>query len=205
MAVDKRGLKERARRILDPMVSALAAAGVSPMLLSVLGLAGSLWAAYVIARGSLFWGGIWTLASGICDVVDGAVARQRGRATEFGAFIDSTFDRVCELVLYGAILLYYSERGYPLVLLVVICVALGASFLVSYARARIEGLGYACTVGLFERPERMAILIVGLLLGRRVLVAALILIAFGAMLTVVQRVQHAYDVTRGGPKSPPAG
>jgi phosphatidylglycerophosphate synthase len=205
MALDKRMVKERARRLLDPLLTLLAAAGVSPMWVSILGLVGSLLGAYVIARGSLFWGGIWTFVSGICDVLDGGLARRLGRQTEFGAFVDSTFDRIGELLVYGAILLYYSERGYPLVLLVVICVALGASFLVSYARARLEGLGHTCTVGLFERPERMALLIAGLLLGRRALVAALLLIAFGAVITIVQRVQHAYDVTRGERRAPPSG
>ncbi len=204
MAFDRRAVKQRSRRVLDPLVSLLATAGVSPMLVSILGLVGSLCGAYVIVRGSLFWGGIWTLASGVCDVLDGGLARYRKRETKFGAFIDSTFDRVGELLVYGAILLYYSERGYPLVLLAVICVALGASFLVSYARARIEGLGCSCTVGLLERPERMVLLIAGLLLGHRALVAALLLIACGAVITVVQRIRHAYDVTRGEPRTPPA-
>lgn len=197
MADDKKTfLKERARRFLDPVIFLLAAAGVSPMLVSAAGLAAGLCGAWIIGKGSLFWGGVWTLVSGICDIVDGGLARERGRQTQFGAFIDSTFDRVSELLAYSAILIYFSARGYPLVLLVVICFALGASFLVSYARARIEGLGYTCTVGLMERPERMVILIAGLLLGRRALIAALFVIAFGASITVIQRIQHAYDVTR---------
>jgi phosphatidylglycerophosphate synthase len=162
----------------------------------VAGLAAALFGAWVIGAGSLFWGGVWTLVSGVCDVLDGGLARQRDRQTQFGAFIDSTFDRVSELLTYSAILIFFSTRGYPRVLLVVICAAMGASFLVSYARARIEGLGHACTVGLLERPERMAILIAGLLLGRRALIVALFVIAFGASVTVVQRILHAHDVTR---------
>lgn len=196
MVLDRQAIKERTRRVLDPLLSLLASAGVSPMLVSVLGLAASAAAAIVIVGGSLFWGGVWTLASGVCDVLDGGLARRRGRQTQFGAFIDSTFDRVSELAVYSAILLYFSARGYPLVLLAVICTAMGSSFLVSYARARIEGLGRACTVGFLERPERITLLIAGLLLGRRALIAALFLIAVGASLTVIQRIQHAYDVTR---------
>jgi CDP-diacylglycerol--glycerol-3-phosphate 3-phosphatidyltransferase len=203
MAFEWKAIKERTRRILDPLIYVLAAAGVSPMLVSLAGLAASACGAWVIGRGSLFWGGVWTLVSGICDVLDGGLARERGRQTRFGAFIDSTFDRVSELLIYGAILIYFSARGYPLVLLVVICVAMGASFLVSYARARIEGLGYECTVGLLERPERVAILITGLLLGRRALIGAIFLIAFGAAVTVIQRIQHAYDVTRAEPGQDP--
>jgi CDP-diacylglycerol--glycerol-3-phosphate 3-phosphatidyltransferase len=200
MVLGKQAIRERTRRILDPVVALLASMGVPPVLVSILGLVGSLFAAYVVSRGSLFWGGIWTLVSGICDMLDGSLARRRGQVTKFGAFIDSTFDRASEFVIYGAILLYfllhYSERGYPLVLLTVIWVAMGGSFLVSYARARIEGLGHQCTVGLLERPERLTLLVVGLVLGRTALVVALVLIAFGAVITVLQRIQHAYQVMR---------
>jgi CDP-diacylglycerol--glycerol-3-phosphate 3-phosphatidyltransferase len=201
MVFDRATIKERSRRILDPVVALLASSGASPMLVSVLGLAAAVWAAVVIVRGSLFWGGVWTLVSGVCDVLDGGLARHQGRQTQFGAFIDSTLDRVGELCVFSAILIFYGARGYPLVLLGVICAAMGASFLVSYARARIEGLGHACTVGLLERPERMTLLIAGLLLGRRALVAAVFCLAFGASITVLQRIQHAYDVTR---RTPPA-
>ena len=199
MGFNKSAIKERSRRVLDPVVTLLASIGVPPLLVSVLGLAGSFCGAYVIARGSLFWGGVWAFASGVCDVLDGSLARYRGQETKFGAFIDSTFDRVCEFVIYGAILFYYVERGHPLLLLAVIWVAMGGSFLVSYARARIEGLGHRCTVGLLERPERLTLLIAGLVLGHTVLVVALILIAFGTVITVLQRVQHAYQVTRREP------
>lgn len=203
MAIEMKSIKERGRRMLEPVVFLLAAAGVSPMVVSVLGVAASVGAAWAIGTGSLFWGGVWTLVSGVCDVVDGGLAREGGRQSRFGAFIDSTFDRVSELVVFSALIIYFAARGYPHVLLVVICFALGASFLVSYARARIEGLGHACTVGLLERPERMAILIVGLLLGRSAVIAAVFIIAFGAAVTVVQRVLHAYDVTRQGAAQDP--
>ncbi len=204
MALDKQAIKDKTRRILDPVVSLLASLGVPPVAVSILGLLISVYGAYVVSQGFLFRGGIWLLIGGICDVLDGAVARKRGKETLFGAFIDSTIDRISEFVFFGGILLYYSERGYGLFILVIIWLAMGGSFLVSYARARIEGLGHSCTVGLLERPERLILLILGLLLGPRALVAVLILIAFGTVVTVLQRIHHAYEVTRDeSQESPP--
>jgi CDP-diacylglycerol--glycerol-3-phosphate 3-phosphatidyltransferase len=203
MAFDKQAIKDKSRRVLDPVVAILASIGASPMLVSVVGLVISLYAAILITRGSLFWAGFWLLISGICDVLDGALARERGQVTKFGAFVDSTFDRVSELFVFGAILLYYNDLGYSDTLLLVILVAMGGSVLVSYARARIEGLGQTCTVGLLERPERLVLLIAGLLLGRIFLMLVLILIAFGTVITVLQRIHHAHEVLHGGPAGTP--
>ncbi len=202
MAFDKQAIKDKSRRILDPVVAILASIGVSPMLVSVCGLVIGLIAAILITRGAFFWAGFWLLISGLCDVVDGALARERGQETKFGAFVDSTFDRISEFLIFGAILLYYNARGYSETLLVVILIAMGGSFLVSYARARIEGLGRTCTVGLLERPERFILLIVGLFLGRHILIFVLTLIAFGTVITVLQRIHHAHEVLTDGPAEP---
>jgi CDP-diacylglycerol--glycerol-3-phosphate 3-phosphatidyltransferase len=193
----KKTLKDRARRILDPAITLLASRGVSPFAVTLVGLCASAVAAWVILRGSLFWGAVWVLFSGVCDVLDGGLARRLGRETRFGAFIDSTFDRLSEFFVFGGIFVYFADHGYPRLLLVVVWAAMGASFLVSYARARIEGLGGECKVGLLERPERFAILVVGLLLGPRGAAAAVIIIAFGAGFTVVERILHARRVTGG--------
>ena len=204
MAFDKQAIKDKSRRILDPVVAILASTGASPMLVSVVGLVISLYAAILITRGSLFWAGFWLLISGVCDILDGALARERGQETKFGAFVDSTFDRISELFVFGALLLYYKGQGYSETLLVIILVAMAGSVLVSYARARIEGLGETCTVGLLERPERLVLLIVGLLLGRHFLVFVLTLIAFGTVITVLQRIHHAHEVLSGPPGPPPS-
>jgi len=194
----KKTFKDRARRILDPVIAVLAARGVSPLAVTFVGLCASAVGAWVILRGSLFWGAVWVLFSGVCDVLDGGLARRLGRETKFGAFIDSTFDRVSEFFVFGGIFVYFADHGYPRLLLLVVWTAMGASFLVSYARARIEGLGGECKVGLLERPERFAILVVGLLLGPRGTAAAVIIIALGAGFTVVERIFHARRVVGGG-------
>ncbi|UCH82556.1 MAG: CDP-alcohol phosphatidyltransferase family protein, partial [Candidatus Latescibacterota bacterium] len=143
MTLDKQTIKDKTRRILDPIVEGLVSLGVPPILISVLGLIFSFYGAILAAKGSLFWSGIWLLLSGVCDILDGSVARRSGRSSKFGAFIDSTFDRISELVYFGAILVYYINRSetYPVTMFVVIWVAMGGSILVSYARARVEGLG----------------------------------------------------------------
>jgi CDP-diacylglycerol--glycerol-3-phosphate 3-phosphatidyltransferase len=134
----------------------------------------------------------------VCDVLDGGLARRRGEESHFGAFIDSTLDRVSELALFGGILIYYTSRSvdYSTLTIVLVLVAMGSSMLVSYARARLEGLGYTCFVGWFERPERMAIMVVGLILGHVMLTLAIVVLAFGATWTVLQRIRHAHIVTR---------
>ncbi len=196
---DKESFKKSARRVLDPVASLLSSLGVSPTLISIFGLVFSFYGAIQVARGSLFWGGIWLLGSGLCDVLDGSLARSRGLESKFGAFVDSTFDRVSELAYFCGLIMYYVTRpqGYSEFNIILVCVVLSASLLISYARARLEGLGYTCKVGWLERPERLALLIGGLLLGGRTLVIVLAVLAVGSVLTVLQRIRHAYVVTRG--------
>jgi CDP-diacylglycerol--glycerol-3-phosphate 3-phosphatidyltransferase len=199
--LNKNTIKNKARRVFDPIVSGLASFGVSPFLVSLAGLVLSLYGAWVLAGGSLFWGGVWLIFAGVADILDGGLARHRGVESKFGAFIDSTFDRISELAYFSALIFYYIERphGYSLLDISLVCVVLSGSILTSYARARLEGLGYSCTVGLMERPERLALLIVGLLLGRHVLTPVLVVIAVGSMITVLQRIYHGWRVTRERP------
>lgn len=194
VAMDKRSLQHSGRKLLDPAVTFLASFGVSPMLVSCFGLALSAWGAVVIARGSLFGGGIFLLLAGLCDVIDGDLARRLNRATPFGAFIDSTLDRVSEFVLFGGVLMYVVLRpnDYPLYEPIVVLLALMGSVLTSYARARAEGLGIECKVGIMERPERVALLALGLLAGHRFLMAVMMLLAVTSLFTVAQRIRHVH-------------
>jgi CDP-diacylglycerol--glycerol-3-phosphate 3-phosphatidyltransferase len=194
--MDKREFKNYARRILDPVVTWLASMNVPPLLVSLFGLAFSLYGALVVARGSLALGGVFLLLSGLCDVLDGDLARRRGVAGRFGAFLDSTLDRVAEFAYFGGFLYYIVNRpgGYSDFMFVVTLVALTGSVLTSYARARAEGLGFECTVGIMERPERIALLSVGLFLGYRVLSIVLTVLAITTTYTFVQRILHVHRV-----------
>jgi len=196
--MDKQEFKQKARRAIDPLIVLLAASGIPPILISLIGLVLGLYGALQTGNGSLFLGGIFLIISGICDVVDGALARRQNIVSRFGAFIDSTFDRVSEFAYFGAILYYYVDRieGFNSIQVIVVLTALAGSVLTSYARARAEGLGLACSVGLLERPERIAVLTLGLLLGSRVLIVALVFLAVSTMLTFFQRIYHVYNLTK---------
>lgn len=190
--MDRADIRNRARRLVDPVVAIFARIGVPPTLVTLVGLAVALYGAALVADGRLRPGALLLLAAGLCDVFDGDLARRRDAASEFGAFIDSTLDRVSEFAYFGAIVYYLARRvaDPPGFELAVTLVALAGSVLTSYARARAEGLGVECHVGWMERPERIALLTLGLLVGHAGLVGALTLIAVGAMLTFLQRVFH---------------
>jgi CDP-diacylglycerol--glycerol-3-phosphate 3-phosphatidyltransferase len=128
-------------------------------------------------------------------MIDGRVARRRGRGTKFGAYLDSTMDRYSDMVLYmGLMILYARLNRTPLMVLV--WVAAFGSFMTSYARARAESLILRCTVGLLERPERIVLLVFGALTNR--IAAVLWVIAILSNLTAVQRVVYTYvELKRG--------
>lgn len=196
--MDKRSVQHSARRVLDPVVNFLASMHVSPMLVSAFGAILSIWGAVVVARGSLLGGGIFLILAGICDVLDGDLARRLGRASSFGAFIDSLLDRVSEFAYYGGILMFvFRDRNdVPTYEPVVILLALMGSILTSYARARAEGIGIECKVGVMERPERIALLALGLIAGYKFLLAVIMLLAATTMVTVVQRIRHVERASR---------
>ena len=150
-------------------------------------------------------GALWLLLSGVLDILDGQVARRGGMVSTFGAFFDSTLDRVGEAVLYAGIAVYFQtavSQSTPVLGVVLCMAALTGSFLVSYTRARAEGLGLECRVGLAQRPER--ILGVGaptLFFGagpHGVLLLVIVgILALLSWITVVQRVGHVFRATNG--------
>ena len=194
--MDKRSLQASARKLLDPAVNALVAFHVSPLMVSIFGLAFSVWGGIVVANGSLLGGAVFLVLAGLCDVLDGDVARRLGKASRFGAFIDSMLDRVSEFVYFGGILMFVVRRpsGFEVYEPVVILLALMGSVLTSYARARAEGVGIECKVGVMERPERIALLAIGLISGYRFLMAIMILLAATSLYTVFQRIRHVHRV-----------
>jgi CDP-diacylglycerol--glycerol-3-phosphate 3-phosphatidyltransferase len=193
---DKANIKNKLRGLLDPCVSLLAKAGVTPIGVSIAGLVLSFAGAFAIARGELVAGGVFLIVSGVCDTLDGSLARRSGRESVFGAFIDSTIDRVAELASFGALIVYYiSREGSNRFAVPLVVIALAGSFLTSYTRARAEGLGIDCRVGLLERPERVALLVLGLLFGRTVLFVVVACLAVLTLVTTLQRIVHVYRLT----------
>lgn len=189
-------MHERAKEILRPLGEYLNRAGVSPNHVSVAGTAFSAIAATAIVAGAPALAGLIYLAAGALDILDGQMARLAGRTTAFGAFLDSTLDRVGEGVVFAAIAYAFAAGGQP-TLAALVVIALVGSLLVSYTRARIEGLGGSCNVGMMTRGERVVLVALGLAVGLVPLVIYL-LIAL-TVVTVGQRIFHAYRTL-----SPPA-
>jgi len=170
---------------LESIVRPLARAGVSPNVLTLCGFLAMLPVAYLLAKGHERVGGLLIIFVGLFDALDGALARMTGKVTPFGAFFDSTLDRFSEIALYLGLLYLY--RGATLET-VLIYLTITGSLMVSYTRARAEGLGVECKVGFFSRLERMAVLVVGLILEQTLL--ALIVLAIFSNLTALQRIWH---------------
>ncbi|HUV36128.1 MAG TPA: CDP-alcohol phosphatidyltransferase family protein [Patescibacteria group bacterium] len=189
-------IRERLRGFLDPIVAFMSYLGLSPLAVTIIGIVLSIIGATFVARGSLLAGAVFLVVSGLCDTIDGSLARREGRTTTFGAFIDSTGDRITEMVYFGALVFYFINDQPPnLVVVFFLLAALAGSFLTSYTRARAEGLGLECRVGWVERPERIALLVLGLLLGHTVLIAIIVVLAFLTVFTFIQRVLHVRRLT----------
>ncbi|MDA0352122.1 MAG: CDP-alcohol phosphatidyltransferase family protein [Chloroflexi bacterium] len=173
---------------LAPIVGVFVALGVTPNMITVAGLLGSIAAAVAVADGRLLLGGVLVLVFGGLDMFDGAVARATGKATPFGALFDSVLDRLSEAVVLGGILVYELDRGNQEETILAFAAVVG-SILVSYVRARAEGLDVSMTSGLFTRPERVILTGAALILG--LLRPALWILAVVTLVTVAQRVDTA--------------
>ena len=187
------------------IVRPLAGLGITPNTLTVIGLILSILTAVVLAKGFFLVGGLFVLFAGIFDMFDGAMARARNASTTFGAFFDSTLDRYSEsIILFG--LLFFAlhkpviqDRFWPFQydqswMIILVFIATVGSFMVSYAKARAEGLGIECKTGLLARPERVVILAIGLLIGA--VFWALVILAIFSNVTAIERIIHVWRLTR---------
>ncbi|HLE74212.1 MAG TPA: CDP-alcohol phosphatidyltransferase family protein [Anaerolineales bacterium] len=180
--------------VLNPAVELLYKLGVHPNQLTLAGVLGSLAAAMLVSQGLFSWGGLVILLTGPVDALDGALARRRGEAQDFGAFVDSVTDRYSELAVYAG-LLWAAQARSDLALLMAVYFAAFGSALVSYVRARAQSLGFESKGGWFSRVERFLILSVGLLLNQPLVGVGLI--AVGANLTALQRIWHVRRIAKG--------
>jgi CDP-diacylglycerol--glycerol-3-phosphate 3-phosphatidyltransferase len=184
--------KDRISRFADPLAAFLVRLRLKPNQLTIFGLILSLLSALAYARGRIPLGGLLLGLAGLLDLLDGSLARLTGQATPFGAFLDSVMDRYSDLtVLLGIVYFYVQLNRTPDVLLAM--ATLVGSMLVSYTRARAEGVGVRCEVGLMERGERVLILIVGSLAD--ILPIALWLLAPLVNWTAFQRIYHTWKAT----------
>ena len=186
-------------RLIAPLVQLFVRLHIRPNTITTIGTLVVLMSAVAFARGHVHWGGFLLLLSGVFDMLDGQVARDGGARTTFGAFYDSTLDRVGEAALFTGIAVYFLQGGVSherVPLAVIACfAALGGSLLVSYTRARAESLGVQCSTGIAGRAERILLLGTPALLlgpGNRgaVLLWIVFVLALATAVTVVQRVVH---------------
>ena len=179
-------------RVVDPVASALLRTGIGPDAVTV---AGTLWvvvgALVFFPRGMFFTGTAIVFFSVLTDLLDGAMARRLGRTGPFGAWLDSTCDRVADAAIFSGLVLWFTGSGDDRLLAAVALFCLVSGSLVSYQKARAEGLGLRCDVGLAERAERLILVLLGTLFAGLgldgALPVALWLLAAASAVTVVQR------------------
>ncbi len=182
---------------------------LTPNAISMTGLVLNAAAAVLITQRLFFLAGLMFIVGSVMDMLDGRYSRMSGKGTPFGAFLDSTLDRIEEGIVLTAIAAYFAERGNEFAVAAVVLVVLG-SLMVSYTRARAEALGVECKVGLATRPVRVVILSAGILFARgasigdfELLAPAIYVMAALTAFTVVQRVWHVYGELRTLPASAP--
>ena len=168
---------------------------ISPNLLTVTSLIPTALATYNLAQGRLTVAGLWIIAAGFFDVIDGAVARALGKNTPFGAVLDSVTDRAADAFIYIGAVLYFYSIGEPLYVFVTM-VALAGALMVSYTRARAENTVIDCKVGFAERGERMVLLLLALFFNK--LGAGMWMLAGLAWLTTLQRLVHTHRALAAG-------
>jgi CDP-diacylglycerol---glycerol-3-phosphate 3-phosphatidyltransferase len=188
-------LRARVNGTLERVARLIAWTGATPNALTVIGFGGMVIAGVFCAIGSFLAAGLIVAAACTLDALDGALARVTGSASSFGAFLDSFLDRYAEAAIYAGLLVFFSRAGTPWGIEIAFAAAVG-SLMVSYARARAEGLGIDCRTGFFARAERLAVLIAGLISG--LILPALILLALATNATAVQRLLCVRKAVREG-------
>jgi CDP-diacylglycerol--glycerol-3-phosphate 3-phosphatidyltransferase len=193
-------LSDTAHRLAEPVGQLVGKTGVSPNTLTIFGFLINFGVAWLITQGHFLYGGILILAAGIFDLLDGAVARMTGKVTKFGALLDSTLDRYSEGVVLFGLLWYYASRpnvAYNTECLLIFATIVG-SILVSYVRARAEGLDLDAEVGIFRRTMRIGILSLGLMFSAipdkpdAVMLYTLWILAVGTNFTAVHRLVYVW-------------
>lgn len=182
------------RRQAEALMKAIGRVPVTPNQVTVIGLALTFAAAVLVAFGHLRWAGVVLIVAGSFDILDGALARTTHASYPYGAFLDSTLDRYSEGAIYVGLAAYFVALGGPLQRWLVLATfaALAGSFLVSYVRARAQSLGFTCETGVFARPERVVVTVVGLIFGGVVLYTVVFLLAILTNFTALQRIREVW-------------
>jgi CDP-diacylglycerol--glycerol-3-phosphate 3-phosphatidyltransferase len=187
-------IRDAFRAALAPVAKGLASGRVHPNTLTILGIIPAILAGVAFGKGEVRLGGVLLGISGLLDLMDGQVARIGNLMTKFGAILDSTLDRYAEIAVFLGLAVHYRDSA----TLYGVMLALGGSLMVSYVKARAEGLGSSCDWGLLQRPERIVLLILGALIGPRYLEWAIWIIAVLANITAFERLLRVRGPMRSG-------
>lgn len=190
-------LRPAVGRVVGPLAARLLRLGITPDMVTIAGAIGAVAASLgLVARGHFFWGGVAVTLAVLTDALDGTMARLRGPAGNWGAFLDSTLDRIADASVFSALVLWYAGDGDSTVLLSVSLFCLVAGVVTSYAKARAEGLGMTCNVGVAERTERLILVLAGIILAGIglgfALPVLLWLLAAASAITVGQRLVEVH-------------
>jgi CDP-diacylglycerol---glycerol-3-phosphate 3-phosphatidyltransferase len=186
---------------INRLAAVLARTGIPPNVITWSALIFNLWAGIFFAAGRFAAAGGMMILAGLCDLLDGPVARIQKRVSMFGGFLDSIFDRYADLILFLGLLVYYA-RVNRFLYAVLAGVAMAGAVMVSYAKARAESLAPRSEVGFWERPERLVLMILGALANRMPLV--LWILSIGPNITVIHRILHTWKQTKGQGLAPAA-
>jgi CDP-diacylglycerol--glycerol-3-phosphate 3-phosphatidyltransferase len=186
-------LRVRFKGFVEPIAAFLNRLGIHPNTLTLIGLLGNFIGAFFLSSGNFLVGGLIILAMGPFDALDGTMARLRGEPSDFGGFVDSVTDRYSELLIFGGLLIHYLNNS-EVLLASVTFIAASGSVMVSYSRARAEGLGFEAKIGILTRVERFVILVPSLVLGVPWLGVGIV--AIFANLTALQRIHSVWVQSR---------
>ena len=188
----------------NPVGDFLESANIHPHVVTVSGFFLTVIAAGLFWKGHMFLGGIILILAGACDALDGRLARNTNRTSDFGAILDSTLDRYSEIVVFIGLAAFFHSA----IMSAIIIMAIAGSLLTAYIRARAEGLGLECKIGLMQRPERVTFIAVGAVIGAMIdfifgthqplLKLAILGIAILGNITVIQRVLHVRTQLKNG-------
>ena len=198
--------------LINPVVHWMVRRRIHPNVITTLGFVSVVGAGFLYHLDHVRWAGLLVLLGGMWDIFDGQVARVSGMASKFGSFYDSTLDRISEIVVFLGLLSLYNSYGRELAdvwMVYALFLAMGGSLMVSYTRARAEGLGLDCKVGLMQRPERVVLLGLGslsfgLMWGGLVLKIVIVLVAVMTNATALQRIWWVYRNAAGVPVPDPS-
>ncbi len=188
--------------LIDPVVGFFIKKRLNPNHFTTLGLLLSVPTAYLFGIGHHRIAGAIMLLGGTFDIIDGKVARATNRTTKFGALYDSTLDRYSEVMIFFGLIYYFivdwthSASTISLVTAVAVAVAIGGSVMTSYVRARAEGLGLECKIGIMQRSERVVFIAFGAIFHLKTLIIAIIIVAILSNITAIQRLFYVWKNER---------